>query len=129
MAFSAAFSMIMIITGVARTGGNIASLNRLARCSGVTTSWNKPLAPDGIVFKFFLRLELHVIPADLRGSASVRRLPDEGEYPSQYLASMRRRMMAVAFTISHDRRRDSLECARPRVSHPGTCSMTNPYSG
>src|SRR5262249_46523944 len=40
--------MIMIITGVARTGGNVASLNRLARCSGVTVRLKAPRAPTGI---------------------------------------------------------------------------------
>jgi hypothetical protein len=34
MALRAAFSMIRIITGVASTCGNMASLNRLAGCSG-----------------------------------------------------------------------------------------------
>src|SRR5437762_11352724 len=48
MALSAAFSIIMIITGVARTGGNIASLKRLARWPGATTRVNEPLAPMGI---------------------------------------------------------------------------------
>src|SRR5580704_6542320 len=38
----------MIITGVANTGGNVASLKRLARCSAVTTSVNEPLAPTGM---------------------------------------------------------------------------------
>ena len=36
MALSAAFSMNRIISGVASTGGSVGSLNRLARCSGVT---------------------------------------------------------------------------------------------
>src|ERR1022692_2169739 len=49
MALSAAFSIIMIMTGVARTGGNIASLKWLARCSGVTSRTNEPAAPTGIV--------------------------------------------------------------------------------
>src|SRR4029077_833883 len=40
--------MAMIMTGVANTGGKIASLKRLARCSAVTTSVNEPLAPTGI---------------------------------------------------------------------------------
>src|SRR6266403_2201241 len=48
MALSAAFSIIMIMIGVARTGGNMASLKRLARWSGVTTRTNEPLAPTGI---------------------------------------------------------------------------------
>src|SRR5437868_8632344 len=48
MALSAAFSIIMIMIGVARTGGNIASLKRLARWSVVTTRTNEPLAPTGI---------------------------------------------------------------------------------
>src|SRR5438128_9095329 len=38
----------MIITGVANTGGRIASLNRLARCSGWTRRLKEPLAPRGI---------------------------------------------------------------------------------
>src|ERR1700676_2232323 len=38
----------MIMIGVARTGGNMASLKRLARCSGATTRTNEPLAPTGI---------------------------------------------------------------------------------
>src|SRR6266446_1899770 len=38
--------MTMIITGVANTGGRIASLNRSARCSGWTRKL-KPLAPRG----------------------------------------------------------------------------------
>src|SRR5947199_10484872 len=50
MALSAAFSMTMIITGVANTGGSIASLNRFARCSGCTSSEKEPLAPRDICF-------------------------------------------------------------------------------
>jgi hypothetical protein len=50
IAFSAAFSMIMIITGVAKTGGSIASLNWFARCCGWTSKVNEPLAPIGIGF-------------------------------------------------------------------------------
>ena len=45
---SAAFSMTMIMTGVANTGGRAASLNRFARCSGWTTRVKEPLAPGGI---------------------------------------------------------------------------------
>ena len=37
-------SMTMIITGVANTGGRIASLNRFARCSGWTRRLKEPLA-------------------------------------------------------------------------------------
>src|SRR6201993_3668876 len=48
MALRAAFSMTMIITGVANTGGRIASLNRSARCSGWTRRLKEPLAPRGI---------------------------------------------------------------------------------
>src|SRR5207248_8384386 len=48
MAFSAAFSMTMIMTGVASTGGNVASLKRLARWSGVTRRLKEPWAPSGI---------------------------------------------------------------------------------
>src|ERR1700730_13632824 len=48
IALRAAFSMAMIMTGVAKTGGKVASLKRLARCSAVTTSVNEPLAPTGI---------------------------------------------------------------------------------
>src|ERR1700730_11270807 len=40
--------MIMISTGVATTGGSIASLNRSARCSGCTRRLKEPLAPTGI---------------------------------------------------------------------------------
>src|SRR5713101_3065697 len=40
--------MTMIITGVANTGGRIASLNRFARCSGWTRRLKEPLAPRGI---------------------------------------------------------------------------------
>src|SRR3982074_1208839 len=40
--------MAMIMPGVARTGGKVASLKRFARCSAVTTSVNEPLAPTGI---------------------------------------------------------------------------------
>src|SRR5262249_14628924 len=40
--------MTMIITGVANTGGRIASLNRSARCSGWTRRLKEPLAPRGI---------------------------------------------------------------------------------
>src|SRR6516162_2163335 len=49
IALSAAFSIIMIMTGVASTGGSIASLKRLARCSGPTTIVNVPSAPTGRV--------------------------------------------------------------------------------
>jgi hypothetical protein len=45
IALSAAFSMIRIITGVASTCGNMASL---ARCSGSTRNADAPLAPNGI---------------------------------------------------------------------------------
>jgi len=48
MALSAAFSIAMIIMGVAKTGGSIASLNWLARRAGVTRSVNVPFAPTGI---------------------------------------------------------------------------------
>src|ERR1700730_671759 len=48
MAFRAAFSITMIITGVANTGGRIASLNRFARCSGWTRRVKEPLAPRGL---------------------------------------------------------------------------------
>ena len=41
-------SMTIIITGVANTGGRIASLNRFARCSGRTRRLKEPLAPWGI---------------------------------------------------------------------------------
>ena len=47
IALRAAFSMAMIMTGVANTGGKVASLKRLARCSAVTTSVNEPLGPTG----------------------------------------------------------------------------------
>src|SRR5260370_18842585 len=40
--------MTMIMTGVANTGGRIASLNRSARCSGWTRRLKEPLAPRGI---------------------------------------------------------------------------------
>src|SRR6266436_3145945 len=40
--------MTMIITGVANTGGKIASLNRFARCSGWTRRLKEPLAPRDI---------------------------------------------------------------------------------
>src|ERR1035437_3337575 len=40
--------MIKIMTGVASTCVSIASLNRLARCSGSTRSVNVPFAPSGI---------------------------------------------------------------------------------
>src|SRR5690348_6696760 len=39
----------MIMTGVASTGGSIASLNRLARCSGRTTIVKEPRVPTGTV--------------------------------------------------------------------------------
>src|SRR5436190_24113359 len=42
--------MTMIMTGVASTGGNVASLNRLARWSALTMRLNAPLAPIGMVF-------------------------------------------------------------------------------
>ena len=48
IALSAAFSIIRIITGVASTCGNMASLNRLARCSACTRNADVPLAPNGI---------------------------------------------------------------------------------
>jgi hypothetical protein len=48
IALSAAFSMIRIIMGVASTCGNMASLNRLARCSGCTRNADVPLAPNRI---------------------------------------------------------------------------------
>src|SRR5436190_6092404 len=48
MALSAAFSMTMIMTGVASTAGNVASLKRLARWSGMTTRLNEPWVPSGI---------------------------------------------------------------------------------
>jgi hypothetical protein len=48
IALRAAFSMIMIMTGVANTGGRIASLNRSARSSGWTKRLKEPLAPRGI---------------------------------------------------------------------------------
>ena len=37
--------MTMIITGVANTGGRIASLNRFARCSGWTRRLKEPWLP------------------------------------------------------------------------------------
>jgi hypothetical protein len=40
--------MTMIITGVASTGGNVTSLNLLARCSGVRRRLNEPVIPTGI---------------------------------------------------------------------------------
>jgi hypothetical protein len=42
--------MTMVITGVANTGGRIASLNRSARCSGWTRRLKEPWAPSGICF-------------------------------------------------------------------------------
>src|SRR6266545_3526329 len=48
MALSAAFSIAVIIIGVANTGGSIASLNWFARCAGVTRSVKVPFAPSGI---------------------------------------------------------------------------------
>ena len=39
--------MATIMTGVANTGGKVASLKRLARCSAVTISVNEPLGPTG----------------------------------------------------------------------------------
>jgi hypothetical protein len=50
IAFSAAFSITMIMTGVARTPGSVESLKRFAKCSARTTSANRPLAPIGISF-------------------------------------------------------------------------------
>jgi len=43
IALSAAFSIIIIMTGVAKTGGSIASLNWFARCCGWTSKVNEPL--------------------------------------------------------------------------------------
>jgi hypothetical protein len=51
---SAAFSIARIMMGVASTGGSIASLNRLARCSGLTTSVKLPLARGGIACMSYL---------------------------------------------------------------------------
>src|SRR6516164_3972139 len=48
MALSAAFSMALIIIGVANTSGSIASLNVLARSARVTRCVNDPFAPSGI---------------------------------------------------------------------------------
>src|SRR5262245_8341924 len=48
IALSAAFSIAMIMTGVESTAGSVASLNRLARCSGDTTIEKEPCAPLGI---------------------------------------------------------------------------------
>jgi len=42
MALSSAFSIIRIIAGVASTCGNMASLNRSARCSGYTRDVWRP---------------------------------------------------------------------------------------
>src|SRR5438046_10094065 len=47
IALRAAFSMAMIMTGVANTGGRVASLKRLARCSAVNTSVNETLGHTG----------------------------------------------------------------------------------
>src|SRR5215467_9119587 len=56
MALSAAFSIAVIIIGVANTSGRIASLNWLARCAGITRSVNVPLAPTGIGRMRYLRI-------------------------------------------------------------------------
>src|SRR5712691_2396874 len=48
MALSAAFSMAVIIIGVANTCGSVASLNWLARWAGATSSVKVPFAPSGI---------------------------------------------------------------------------------
>jgi len=42
--------MTIIMMGVAKTGGKVTSLKRLARCSGVTLRLNEPDAPTGIDF-------------------------------------------------------------------------------
>ena len=47
-AFSAAFSMIRTIIGVAKTGGRMLSLNWLARCDGPTSMAKLPFAPNGM---------------------------------------------------------------------------------
>jgi len=44
IALRAAFSRTMIMTGVANTGGRIASLNRFARCSGWTRRLKEALS-------------------------------------------------------------------------------------
>jgi hypothetical protein len=46
MALSAAFSMTMIMTGVASPGGRVASLNRFARCSGWARREKEPFADN-----------------------------------------------------------------------------------
>src|SRR5450759_703523 len=73
--------MIKIMTGVASTCGSIASLNRLARCSGSTRSVNVPFAPSGI-----WRIQSSPIcPAlHLRTLSSANRAPTVGGYRGTY---------------------------------------------
>src|SRR5262245_43907474 len=64
MALRAAFSIAVIIIGVANTCGSIASLNWLARCAGRTRSVNVPFAPNGIGC---MRYYSHISTADIAG--------------------------------------------------------------
>src|SRR5690348_13320946 len=70
--------MTMIMTGVAKTGGSVASLNRFARCSGWTRRVKEPFAPSGIGF---IAMPSPVIAVRLR---TERRLdlsyPDSARY-------------------------------------------------
>src|ERR1700730_15241421 len=63
----------MIMTGVANTGGSIASLKRLARCSGWTRRLNEPLAPTGIGL---MTCPLHCRRDELPPVAADREPPD-----------------------------------------------------
>src|SRR5438270_12344424 len=72
--------MAMIITGVANTGGSIASLNRLARCSGWTRRLKEPLTPRGICLMAFLKsyakqpVRVESAASDYRRATSRRRV-------------------------------------------------------
>ena len=72
------------LAGVAKTGGNVTSLKRLARWSGMTTILNEPVAPTGIDcmdFPCSLMAQISLVRADKNYNISAHVLPGLDSLP------------------------------------------------
>src|SRR5437899_9601901 len=103
--------MTMIMTGVANTGGSIASLNRFARCSGWTRRVKEPFTPIGIGFMAMLyrRRDRNgtLIPAicwpfgirNCAGIVSTNHRHPEGIWTRDLSEAMMRKRLSVATVV------------------------------
>src|SRR4249920_2703226 len=98
IALSAAFSIAMIMTGVESTAGSVASLNRLARCSGNTTMEKEPCAPVGMAR---MRSPLSIAAADQDPGSAGRGTLRAGVHRVQRLAGCHKQPVALGPAEAH----------------------------